>query len=89
MDDTAIRALVTRLSRPHGSGGDVIERAAIFAAGAHSAEVFAWIAAHAGEPERVAATETRRGLHSARLSVPVAKGSSTPQRYVLPPGALS
>jgi hypothetical protein len=89
MDDEAIRALVTRLSRPHRSGGDVIERAAIFAAGAHSAEVFAWIAAHEGEPERAADTERARGLHSARLGVPLANGSSTPQRYVLPPGALS
>jgi hypothetical protein len=28
MDDDAIRMLVTRLSRPHSSGGKVIERAA-------------------------------------------------------------
>ena len=27
--DDAIRAVVVRLSRPHASGGDVIERAAI------------------------------------------------------------
>jgi hypothetical protein len=31
--DDAIRAVVTRLSRPHASGGDVIERAAILAEG--------------------------------------------------------
>jgi len=34
MDDLEINALVTRLSRPHPSGGVVIERAAILAAGA-------------------------------------------------------
>ena len=32
--DEAIRAVVTRLSRPHASGGAVIERAAILAEGA-------------------------------------------------------
>jgi hypothetical protein len=34
VDDDAIRTLVTRLSRPHASGGAVIERAAILAEGA-------------------------------------------------------
>jgi hypothetical protein len=31
--DDAIRAVVVRLSRPHASGGDAIERAAILAEG--------------------------------------------------------
>jgi hypothetical protein len=37
--DDAIRAVVTRLSRPHASGGNVIERAAILAEGAHETPV--------------------------------------------------
>jgi hypothetical protein len=82
MDDDAIRILVTRLSRPHRSGGKVIERAAILAAGADSAAVLAWIAAHDGQPETLAPVVSRRGLHSARLT------DSGPRRYVLPPGVL-
>jgi hypothetical protein len=35
--DDAIRAVVVRLSRPHGSGGDVIERATILAEGRDAA----------------------------------------------------
>ena len=84
MDDEAIRILVTRLSRPHRSGGQVIERAAIVAAsGADSATVLAWIAAHDGQPEPVAPVATRQGLHGGRLI------ESGPRRYVLPPGVLS
>ena len=33
MEDAEIRAVVTRLSRPHRSGGEVIERAAILSSG--------------------------------------------------------
>jgi hypothetical protein len=39
--DDAIRAVVRRLSRPHASGGDVIERAAILAEGADAAAIVA------------------------------------------------
>ena len=39
MDDDEVRALVTRLARPHSSGGDVIERSVILAEGAASAEL--------------------------------------------------
>jgi hypothetical protein len=88
MDDADILAMVTRLSRPHRSGGNVIERAAIMAEGSGSADVLAWIARHDGEPEEQAAAAPRRGLHSERMTR-AAAGSSTPQRYVLPPGALS
>src|SRR5216117_1831905 len=84
MDDDAIRMLVTRLSRPHSSGGKVIERAAILAEGADSAAVLTWIVAHAGEPEdRVAgspgvasiargttASEQTLGRHCATCSLP-------------------
>jgi hypothetical protein len=89
MDDDAIRSLVTRLSRPHPSGGEVIERAAILAEGADSSAVLTWITDHAGEPESQAPPAPGRGLHSARLHDRGASGSSTPRRYVLPPGALS
>jgi hypothetical protein len=88
MDDDAIRTLVTRLSRPHASGGDVIERASILAEGADSAAVLAWIAAHAGEPEDLVPRVSGRGLHNARND----SGRATarmPLRYVLPPGTLS
>ena len=89
MDDDAIRSVVIRLSRPHRSGGEVIERAAILAEGAHSAAILAWIAAHDGEPEALAPVASGRGLHSERLNQRGAAGSSTPRRYVLPPGVLT
>jgi hypothetical protein len=87
VDDDAIRTLVTRLSRPHRSGGEVIERAAIMASGSDSAAVLAWIADHDGEPEELAPVAAGRGLHSARLHDSSA-AERTPRRYVLPPGAL-
>ena len=87
MNDDAILALVTRLARPHRSGGQVIERAAILAAGAESAAVTAWIVAHAGKPEQAVSTGPRRGLHGARLTDAVGERSA-PLRFVLPPGAI-
>jgi hypothetical protein len=89
VDDDAIRSVVTRLSRPHASGGTVIERAAILAEGADSAAVLAWIAAHAGEPEALAPVASGRGLHSAGLHDSGGADTRTPRRYVLPPGALA
>lgn len=88
-DDDAIRTLVNRLSRPHPSGGVVIERAAILAAGADASGVLAWIAAHAGEPEELAAVTLGRGLHSPRSGTGDGGQPRTPLRYVLPPGALT
>jgi hypothetical protein len=87
--DDEIRALLARLARSHPSGGSVIERAAIVADGADSAEVVAWILAHAGEPEVAAATSSKGGLHSARLSGPIGSEPRPPARYVLPAGALN
>jgi hypothetical protein len=89
MDDDAIRILVTRLSRPHDSGGEVIESAAILAAGADSAAIVAWIAAHDGQPETLVPVASRRGLHGARQNDSGGMGPSRPRRYVLPPGVLS
>jgi hypothetical protein len=86
-NDDAARAVVTRLSRRHSSGGTVIERAAILAEGADSARVVAWVVAHGGQPE-AAVVSMKRGLHSPRLDAP-AGAVRAPLRYVLPAGALA
>jgi hypothetical protein len=86
VDDDAILALVTRLARPHASGGQVIERAAILAEGADFPEVMEWITAHAGQPEAAPDPRSTRGLHGPRLD-----GEARPRlpvRFVLPAGAL-
>ena len=88
VDDDAIRALVTRLARPHPSGGDVIERAAILAEGADLAAVVAWITAHAGIPEARVTAAPRHGLHG-RLNDSGGAQPRTPLRYLLPAGALA
>jgi hypothetical protein len=59
--DGTERAVVTRLARPHRSGGTVIERAAILAEGADSTRLVAWVVAHGGQPEATAAS-TKRGV---------------------------
>ena len=87
MDDDAILALVTRLARPHQSGGQVIERAAIVAAGADSTAVIDWILAHAGTPEEVVSTTPTRGLHGGGLT-DAAGAARPPQRFALPAGVL-
>jgi hypothetical protein len=89
MDDDAIRALVTRLARPHPSGGQVIERAAILAEGADFQAVMAWIAAHAGESETSASAVPRHGLHGQRLNDSGRAGPRPPLRFVLPAGTLT
>jgi len=80
------QTLVRRLSRPHPSGGVVIERAAILAAGSGSSAVLAWITAHGGEAE-LAVQAPGGGLHAGR-DRPNALGSDTPLRYVIPAGTL-
>ena len=87
--DDAIRAAVTRLSRPHSSGGDVIERAAILAEGADSGAIFRWIIEHSGQPEAIAPTVSTGGLHGARPTAGVEAERRIPRRYILPAGALS
>lgn len=89
MDDDAIRALLTRLARPHPSGGEVIERAAILAEGADFAAVMTWITTHAGIPETQVPTTPRHGLHGSRLSYSGGAETRTPLRFVLPAGALA
>ena len=84
-DDDAIRALVVRLSRPHRTGGRVIERASLLAEGGDFGAILGWIEAHGGEPEAPAAARSQGGLHSARL---VETADRVPLRFILPPGAL-
>jgi hypothetical protein len=88
MDDDAILALVTRLARPHPSGGRVLERAAILAAGADFPAVMEWITDHAGQPEAAAAPKSTGGLHGGRVDGDRAR-PRPPARFVLPPGALN
>lgn len=88
MDDDGIRALLTRLARPHPSGGKTIERAALLAAGPDFAEVIAWIDEHGGAPEGPGAATVGGGLHGSRIS----RGSSRPSqpmRYLLAAGVIS
>ncbi len=82
--DEAIRGLITRLARPHRSGGRVIERAALLSAGADFRSAMAWIEAHGGEPEATAPAAPRRGLYDTRP----AAADPTPLRFVLPATAL-
>jgi len=82
-EDDAMRARVTRLARPHRSGGWVIERASVLAGGAGFDGAVAWIEAHGGMPELPTAPSARRGLHSQR-----AAQVRPPLRFVLPAGAL-
>ena len=86
MNDTEIKTLVTRLSRPHSSGGVVIERAALLAAGGDFPDVMEWITAHAGQPESAVARSPRRGLHGSRIDDREAQRDSAPSRFVLPAG---
>lgn len=88
-DDEAIRTLVTRLSRPHPSGGHVVERSALLADGADFTAIMAWIVAHAGEPEVLATSRRGGGLHGARVSGGHGATTQNPLRFILPAGALS
>lgn len=87
MDDLEINALLKRLSRPHPSGGVVIERAAILAAGADFSAVMDWIDAHAGTADRTVPATRNRGLHGSRIGGD-APADRVPARFVLPAGAL-
>jgi hypothetical protein len=89
MDDDQIRSVVKALSRPHPSGGDVIERAAILAAGGDFQGIMAWILAHDGQAEAAAPALSTRGLHGSRLEYRIGADAPAPLRFVLPAGALS
>jgi hypothetical protein len=87
--DAEIRALVKRLARPHASGGDVVERAALLASGSDFAAVMAWITDHAGVAEVMVSESSRRGLHGPRVGLSGETEPRTPLRFVLPAGALA
>lgn len=89
MDEETIRAVVTRLSRQHPSGGRVIERAAVVAEGADSGTILDWITSHDGKPEDQPAERSAGGLHRGRLDGSRWATSSAPRRYVLPPGIVT
>lgn len=88
MDELEINALLKRLSRPHPSGGVVIERAAILAAGADFSAVMNWIDAHAGTADSTVPETRNRGLHGSRISGDSATAARA-LRFVLPAGALN
>ena len=88
MDEAEIRALVTRLGRPHRSGGVVVERAAILAEGADYDAVMAWIVAHDGQPETRPAPAAAGGLHGGRWNGAAGAGEQAPRRFLLPAAAL-
>jgi hypothetical protein len=86
--DDEIRALVARLSRPHRTGGRVIERATMLAEGSDFDAVLAWIEAHGGEPEAPVSRKVGGGgLHSGRLSG--GEKAPAPLRFILPAAALA
>jgi hypothetical protein len=86
--DDEIRVLVTRLARPHESGGNVVERAAILADGGDFAAVMAWIIARGGVAEAIVAT-SGGGLHNMRDESRPDAAVQNARRFVLPPGALT
>jgi hypothetical protein len=87
MNDTEISTLVTRLARPHSSGGVVIERAAILAAGPDSPAIIDWIMAHSGTAETNAPKGRGGGLHGSRINDGNAPPPRQPARFVLPAAA--
>lgn len=89
MDDPAIRVLLSRLARPHPSGGQVIERAALLAAGSDFPDLIAWITAHAGKPEATVGSARSLGLLGSRIADGGTTGQRAPHRYVLPAGELT
>jgi hypothetical protein len=89
IDDEQIRAVVTRLSRHHPSGGMVVERAAVIAEGCDSAAILSWIAAHDGQPEALSPSKSSGGLHHSRSDRAADTDARPPRRYVLPPDALT
>lgn len=88
ISDDEIRLAVDRLSRPHPSGGRVIERAGVLAEGTRSGAILEWLGEHEWMPEEdapaVAGRDGGSGLHGARRDGGRAR-SAKPRRYVSPP----
>jgi hypothetical protein len=88
MDGDEIRAVVTRLSRPHPSGGRVIERAAMLDAGGDYRAIMAWVLDHDGVAEPAPPAPTRGGLHGGRVGYSTTAPAGEPARFVIPSAAL-
>lgn len=88
MQDSDIREIVTRLARPHRSGGKVIERVAILAEGADFDAVMRWILDRDGVPEAAAAKPPARGIHAMRYHDTEGDAPPPPARFILPPGVV-
>jgi len=88
MEDDEIRSVVTRLSRPHKSGGVVVERAAILASGGDYRAILAWIDDHDGVGEAQAAVAPKGGLHGRRVGYSTESQVGEPTRFVIPAGVL-
>jgi hypothetical protein len=88
VDDSQISALVAKLSRPHSSGGVVIERAAIMAEGTDFPAVIDWIIAHSGTPDAAVAPARSTGLHGSRINDGNDPAVRKALRFVLPADAL-
>ena len=86
MNELEITTVIKNLSRPHPSGGVVIERAAILAAGADSPQIIDWIITPSGEPEEPIVRS--RGLHGARITSGSIGATAHPTRFVLPADTL-
>jgi hypothetical protein len=88
MGEEAIGELVKRLSRPHGSGGRVIERSVILAEGSESRAILGWISDHDGVGESTLAPSRGGGLHGAHRQASVAAADAPARRFVLPAAAF-
>ena len=89
MDDDEIKTLLSRLARPHPSGGQVVERAALVAAGPDFPQVLAWITDHDGQPEALKEATVGGGVHGARIGTRGSGNQTAPLRYVLRSGVLA
>jgi hypothetical protein len=81
-------ALVKRLSRPHASGGMVIERSVILAEGSGSAAILTWISDHDGVADSTVTKKGGGGLHGARTNSVTEQKDAPARRFVLPARAF-
>jgi len=88
MAEEAIGKLVERLSRPHGSGGRVIERSVILAEGASSQAILGWISEHDGVGDSSRPAARTQGLHGADRQAATAPEDGPARRFVLPAAAF-
>jgi hypothetical protein len=80
--------LVRRLSRPHDSGGRVIERSVILAEGAESRAILGWITDHDGVGDSSQASTRTGGLHGDRRTALTKSTDGPARRFVLPASAF-